>query len=159
MRRAFGSLFAVLALASCSVAPPVPPSGAACLPTIAHMRPPDEVIDFYAAGANPPVPRQNLFAENWYGNDAMWLALPPRGEVVGRLDDKIPPYRLKRGHVQYEARRLDGVGTVSRQPLSELNYGDIGFQSGGPRFPNTGCWAVTYVLDGAYPLEFVLSVR
>ena len=159
MRRAFAPLLAVLALASCSAAPTGPPSGAACLPTIAHMRPPDEVLDFFAAGARPPVPRQTLLAENWYGNDAMWVALPPRGEVVGRLDDKIAPYRLKRGHVQYEAHRLDGVGTVSRQPLSDLDYGDISFQSGGPRFPTTGCWAVTYVLDGAYPLEFVLSVR
>jgi hypothetical protein len=123
------------------------------------MRPPDEVVDFFAAGARPPVPREIVLAQNWYGNAAMWVALPPAGEIVGRLDDKIAPYRMKRGHVQYEAHRLDAPGTVGRQPLDDADYGDISFQAGAPRFPSVGCWDVTYFLDGSDPLEFVVWVH
>jgi hypothetical protein len=89
----------------------------------------------------------------------MWVILPPNGEIVGRLDDKIPPYRMKRGLVQYEARQLDGNRTVQRTPIGPNGYGDIGFAAGGPAFPTTGCWQVTYWLDGADALTFVLRVR
>lgn len=89
----------------------------------------------------------------------MWIVLPDNGEIVGRLDDKIAPYRIKRGHVQYEARRLDGSGVVKRQPIGPDAYGDIGFAAGGPEFPARGCWEVTYLLDDTFPLRFVVRVR
>jgi hypothetical protein len=38
-------------------------------------------------------------------------------------------------------------------------YGDEGFQAGGPGFPNTGCWEVTYLLAGTDELRFVVRVR
>lgn len=152
---------AVLASA-CGVFASVPttPSAAECHPTVAQMAPPAEAVEFFANGSSTPdKAREELKSANWFGNEAMWVVLPNRGEIVGRLDDKIPPYRLKRGRVQYEARRLDGSGVVTRQSIGPDAYADIGFAAGGPAFPTQGCWEVTYMLDGAYPLRFVVRVQ
>jgi hypothetical protein len=136
------------------------PNGAECHPTVVQMTPPVEAVEFYANGSSTPdVARVALKTANWFGNDAFWIILPANGEIVGRLDDKITPYRLKRGHVQYDARQLDGPGVVGRQPIGPDAYGDIGFAAGGPAFPTVGCWEVTYTLDGQNPLRFVLRVR
>jgi hypothetical protein len=124
------------------------------------MTPPAEAIEFFANGSSrPDAARETLRTANWYGNDAMWIILPETGEIVGRLDDKIPPYRLKRGRVQYEARQLDGPGVVRSQAIGADGYGDIGFAAGGPAFPTAGCWEVIYTLDGSDPLSFVLRLR
>src|SRR5688572_12534273 len=90
-----------------------------CQPTVAYMTAPAEVVDFFASGSSRPEEAREAWAKgtvNTYGNDAMWVVLPPNGELVGRLDDKIPPYMLKAGRVEWEARRLDGQGSVPRQP-------------------------------------------
>jgi hypothetical protein len=124
------------------------------------MTPPAEAIDFFANGSSrPDAARETLKTANWYGNEAMWVVLPENSEIVGRLDDKIPPFRLKRGRVRYEARQLDGPGVMKSQPIGTDSYGDIGFAAGGPAFPTVGCWEVTYLLDGHDPLSFVLRVR
>jgi hypothetical protein len=124
------------------------------------MTPPAEGIEFFANGSSrPDAARETLRTANWYGNGAMWIILPETGEIVGRLDDKIPPYRLKRGRVQYEARQLDGPGVVRSQAIGPDGYGDIGFAAGGPAFPTVGCWEVIYTLDGRDPLSFVLRLR
>lgn len=142
---------------SASVAPTVMTE---CRPTIAHMTPPTAVFEFFVSGSSSPNARDVFRTLNWYGNEALWVILPPNGETpVGLLGDKIPPYRLKRGQVQWEARRLDGPGTVPRQKMGGDAYGDIGFVAGGPGFPTAGCWEVTYTLDGHDPLRFVLRVR
>ena len=132
-----------------------------CEPTIARMTPPAVAVEFVANGSSQPdQTRQYLRTKaNWYGNDAMWVILPEQGEIVGRLDDKIPPYRIKAGEVTYEARRLDGTGTVARTRIGPAGYGEIGFQAGGPTFPATGCWEVTYLLNGNDALRFVVRVR
>lgn len=154
---------AVLGLLACTASLPPSartPNTTECHPTVVQMTPPVEAIEFYAHGSSTPdAAREALKTANWFGNDAIWVILPPNGEVVGRLDDKITPYRLKRGHVQYDARQLDGPGVVGRKPIGPDAYGDIGFAAGGPAFPTIGCWAVTYVLDGGYPLDFVVRVR
>ncbi len=55
------------------------------------MTPPTEVSHFFAAGSSrPDAAREALRTANFYGNDAMWIILPAAGELVGRLDDKIP---------------------------------------------------------------------
>jgi hypothetical protein len=144
------------------VCTPSPPGPTASLrqPTLAHMTPPVEAAEFFAGGSSTPdLAREQLKTANWFGNEAIWVVLPLHGEIVGRLDDKIAPYRTKRGHVEYEARRLDGPGTPGRHPIGVDAYGDIGFAAGGPAFPSTGYWEVTYTLDGQYPLRFVLRVR
>jgi len=132
-----------------------------CEPTIARMTPPAVAVEFVANGSSQPdQTRQYLRTKaNWFGNDAMWVILPEQGEIVGRLDDKIPPYRIKAGEVTYEARRLDGTGTVARTRIGPAGYGDIGFQAGGPTFPAAGCWEVTYLLSGNDALRFVVRVR
>jgi len=124
------------------------------------MTAPFEAIEFFAQGSSTPDrAREMLKTANWYGNEAMWVVLPDDGQLVGRLDDKIAPYRLKRGRVRYEAIQLDGPGVVTRRAIGPDAYGDIGFAAGGPAFPTVGCWEVTYTLDGEDALRFVLRVR
>ena len=155
------ALVAVAAISCTPLSPPVTsPQPVECQPTVAYMTPPADAIEAFARGSSSPdAARVQLRAASWLGNDAMWIILPPGGEIVGRLDDKIPPYRVLRGHVQYAAKQLDGPGIVGGRPIGTDAYGDIGFAAGGPAFPTPGCWAVTYTLDGAHPLEFVLRVR
>jgi len=157
------AIVAGLSSLACAAAP-LPPAATAdveeCRPTIAHMTPPAEAIEFFAGGSSrPEAAREALKTANWYGNEGMWIVLPDSGEIVGRLDDKIPPYRLKRGRVQYQAHQLDGQGVVRLQSIGADAYGEIGFAAGGPAFPTVGCWEVTYTLDGRDPLSFVLLVR
>jgi hypothetical protein len=111
-----------------------------CHPTIANMSPPSEAFEFFVSGSTSPDAREVAKTLNWYGNDAMWVILPPDGETPpGPLGDKIPPYRLKRGQVEWEARRLDGPSTVSTQRIGGAAYGDIGFAAGAaPAFRRLG---------------------
>ena len=130
-----------------------------CHPTVAHMTPPNEVFEFFVSGSSAPNAREVARTLNWFGNDAMWVILPPNGETPpGRLGDKIPPYRIKHGQVQWEAHRLDGPAPVATGRIGGEAYGDIGFAAGGVGFPSVGCWEVTYTLDGHDPLRFVLKV-
>lgn len=121
------------------------------------MTPPSEPLEFMIGGSTSPAARSIVPTLNWYGNDAMWVLLPPNGEIVGRLGDKIPPYRMKRGQVTWSARQLDGSSSAPTQAMT--GYGDIGFVAGGPGFPNVGCWEVSYWLAGRDELTFVLRVR
>ena len=91
-----------------------------------------EVIDFFSDGSSgPDLARQELAHANAYGYDAMWVILRIDGEIVGRLDDKIAPYRLKPGRVSWQARQIDGPGMVSTRSVGPEGYGDRGFQAGG----------------------------
>jgi len=148
-------LVALLALTSAGC---TAPAAVACHPTIANMTPPSEPLEFMIGGSSDPAGARAVAPTlNWYGNGAMWVVLPPNGEVIGRLDDKIPPYRMKRGQITWSARQLDGNASVPTQSMT--GYGDIGFQAGGPGFPNVGCWQVSYWLAGRDELQFVLRVR
>lgn len=154
------ALVLAIALSGCTSVPPAAPV-MQCRPTVEKMTPPTEAVAFFAGGSSQPeMARDYLLTKaNWFGNDAMWVVLPEDGEIVGRLFDKIPPYRLKTGYVSYEARRLDGPERVSKTAIGPSGYGDLGFQAGGPTFPTTGCWEVTYLLNDGNPLSFVLRVR
>jgi hypothetical protein len=158
-RLAITSLTTWVCLAACT-APEAKasPTPFECHPTIAHMTPPTEAVEFFAGGSSSPNAREILKTSNWYGNDAMWVILPPNGEIIGRLDEKIPPYRIKQGYVIWSARQLDGNDKVASQQMIS-GYGDLGFQAGGPGFPHTGCWEVTYALASRDELRFVLRVR
>ncbi|HEV8672370.1 MAG TPA: hypothetical protein VGS01_16705 [Candidatus Limnocylindria bacterium] len=122
------------------------------------MDPAPEALDFMAnhSTSTDPDKRSKMQKLNWYGNEAMWVLLPQDGEIVGRLGDKIPPYRLKYGQVWWEGNRLDAPGVVAKNPMGPA---DIGFQAGGVGVPETGCWEFTYTLDDHYPLRFTLRVR
>lgn len=131
-----------------------------CNPTDARMTPPTEYVEFLVGGSSKPEQtREVLKTANFMGNEAMWLLLPAKGEMIGRLDDKFLPWRTKAGELQWEARRLDGVGSVARHRAGPEGYGDIGFQAAGVELPEYGCWEVTYTLGGQYPLQFVLEAR
>ena len=146
----------LLTLTSCVSTPPVAMSD--CQPTVAHMTPAPEAFDFFFNHSTSSRPdKRSIFEHlNWYGNEAMWVILPANGEIVGRLGDKIAPYRLKFGQVRWEGRRLDGPGVVGKNPMGPA---DIGFQAGGVGVPEIGCWEFTYTLDDQYPLRFTLRVR
>jgi hypothetical protein len=146
----------LLTLTSCVSTPKVATPD--CQPTVAHMTPAREAFDFFFNHSSSTRPdKRSIFEQlNWYGNEAMWVTLPPNGEIVGSLGDKIPPYRLKYGQVWWEARRLDGPGVVAKRSMGPA---DIGFQPGGVGVPETGCWEFTYTLDDQYPLTFTLRVR
>src|SRR5688572_4099111 len=148
-----------LALLAFAFAGCAAPSAVECQPTVAHMTPPTEPLEFMIRGSSRPEGARRITPTlNWYGNDAMWVVLPANGELVERLSDKIAPYRMKRGQVTWSARQLDGKSSVPTQTMIP-GYGDLGFQAGGPRFPNIGCWEVSYWLAGRDELKFVLRVR
>jgi hypothetical protein len=131
-----------------------------CNPTVAQMTPPSDYVEFLVGGSSKPEQsRAALKTANFMGNEAMWLVLPDKGEMVGRLFDKFLPWRTKPGELQWEARRLDGTTTVARHRAGPEGYGDIGFQAAGVDLPEYGCWQVTYTLNDQYPLQFVLLVR
>ncbi len=124
------------------------------------MTPPTEYLEFLIGGSsNQEQTRTNLKNANFIGNEAMWLLLPPRGEIIGRLNDKFLPWRLKPGQLRWEAHRLDGDGSVPKHPAGPSGYGDIGFQAAGIEVPEAGCWEVTYTLNDQYPLPFIVRVQ
>jgi hypothetical protein len=149
---------------ACSTVATPPPTPAiatvvTCNVTIAHLTPPAEVFDFFVQGSTSPNAREAAKTLNWFGNDAMWVVLPADGATPpGMLGDKIPPYRLKPGQVEWHAHRVDAAGPDADGRIGGASYGDIGFAAGGPEFPTVGCWEVTYTLDGRDPLRFVLRV-
>jgi len=79
------------------------------------MTPPEQAL-IHASGSTDPDARVKIASANWYGNEAMWVVLPDRGEIVGRLFDKIPPTDEIR-HRFVGARRLDGKTVIRRQAM------------------------------------------
>lgn len=109
----------------------------------------------------PPVP----YVDHWYGNDALWVMLPPDGKLPsqeqdGTLSTKFPWFRLWPGNVKVTAARLDGpsekfsadVGTVAE-------YGDQGFTPSLLYWSAPGCWRITGQVGTNAPLTFVVQVQ
>jgi hypothetical protein len=97
-----------------------------------------------------------------YGNDALWVVIPPTGETTGTPDgsgifDKFPTVRLIEGTLSAEGRRLDGPAPPATFSIGD-GYGSKGFQAVGVTFPREGCWELTYNLAGR-ELRFVVRVR
>jgi hypothetical protein len=167
-RFAVGALVAATAISGCSSDRSAPPDGPAstsvsrslgACPTTAvsgSATPPASL------GYRPPPPVP--YVRDWYGNDRLWVMLPPMGKLPtsrdpnGLLGTKFPWFRLARGEVQVTAERLDGptgnfvadVGTVSE-------YGDRGFTPSMLYWSAPGCWRVTGRL-AARELTFVVLV-
>jgi hypothetical protein len=121
------------------------------------MTPPQAYADFIAGGAtNQDQVRTYLKTANFIGNEVIWLILPDRGEMIGRLVDKFLPWILKPGNLQWEARRLDGRASVAKRPAGPTGHDPVGFQGGVVELPAPGCWEITYTLDNQYPLRFVV---
>jgi hypothetical protein len=97
-----------------------------------------------------------------YGNDVLWVVIPPNGETTGVPDgseifDKFPTVRLIEGTLSAESKRLDGPAPPATFSIGD-GYGAKGFQAVGVTFPNEGCWEITYQLAGK-ELRFVIKVR
>lgn len=110
-------------------------------------------------GAYQGPPVENI--GNWYGNDALWVELPPRSTVVKLpgedLSEKFPWVRLIRGYIRIVGQRLDGPAPPANGEASTGN-GPIGFNSSGIAFPTTGCWRITGTIT-AHDLTFVVNVE
>lgn len=117
-----GAALASLSLAACLAAPPrsatLPAAGSTCRPTLAQLTPPREFADFmlggvgYPTGVTPPPREIALAGINWYGDDALWVILPRRGEVRG-LSEKIPSWRLRPGTIEVGGRRVDAPSSLT----------------------------------------------
>ena len=82
----------------------------------------------------------------------------PEGKVVfkpggagvvlenGALSMKFPWWRIVRGRLTIEGRRLDGPAPLLRARIPD-GYGEIGFQATALIFPTPGCWEVTGRVD------------
>ena len=96
------------------------------------------------------------------GNEALWVALSPPGEVVpqpdGSLARKFMWWRLVPGALGLQARRLDRPAPPARVDVPEGYGSGAGFQATGVTFPTEGCWEVTGRVGGR-ELRFVVSVR
>jgi hypothetical protein len=95
-----------------------------------------------------------------FGNDALWVALPLDGQIFpgadGQASRKFMWWRLRRGQLSIEGRRLDAAAPAITGEVPS-GYGDEGFQASGLVFPTGGCWEITGHL-GTEKLSFVLRV-
>jgi hypothetical protein len=103
-----------------------------------------------------------------YGNEFLATGLWPEGKVIfkpggagavladGPLEMKFWWWRLVKGNLTIEGRRLDGPASSLRADIPQ-GYGDIGFQATGLIFPTPGCWEVTGHVGHGH-LTFVTQV-
>lgn len=116
-----------------------------------------DVVDFES-----PVPwvREE---SGWYGNEALWVSLPPDGvlpslpsaEDPELLDTKFPWWRITAGELTVETAQVDGDEAIVGSVPS--GYGDSGFTPSGLMFSSEGCWQVTGAVSGE-ELSFVVWV-
>lgn len=173
-RFAVGALVAATAISGCSSDRSATPDGPSSTATSTSPSPTRSLgacpITAVSGSATPPsslgyrTPPPVPYVRDWYGNDSLWVMLPPMGKLPssrdpdGRLGTKFPWFRLASGEVQVTAERLDGptasfvadVGTVSE-------YGDRGFTPSMLYWSAPGCWRVTGRL-AARELMFVVLV-
>jgi hypothetical protein len=137
------------ALAGCPVTLPVPeaqiPEAAARPINGGFGRPPGTTIHL-----------------SMYGNDALWVTIPPDGIMRvpardDRLGQKVGWVRLIDGGLTIGGRRLDGPAPPVEAHVPS-GYGSRGFQATGVFFPNDGCWEITGHLANR-ELRFVLAVQ
>lgn len=129
---------------------------ASCQPTVAHMVPPQRVMDFMIAGMSPqpstiPTLEQWAAQGNWVGNDVLWVSLPPDG-VFDRRYSKLWMLASGSGPIAISGQRLDGdrAGSLIGSASAENPGSSV-------EFSKAGCWRVVYELDGRQ-LRFTLRV-
>src|SRR2546422_139884 len=71
---------------------------------------PETVVRTITGGSQTPLGRHDF--DHWFGNDALWVELPPHAEVVKpqgeELSEKFPWVRLIHGFLSIDGYRLDG---------------------------------------------------
>jgi len=105
-----------------------------------------------------PVP----YVRDWYGNDALWVGLPPTGVLPAYPDPhglatKFPWWRALPGRLTIQAQRLDGPTGAFTADVPD-GYGDLGFQVSGLSWGAAGCWRVTGTVHNR-SLTFTLWVQ
>jgi hypothetical protein len=139
-------------------AAPLPPGSCPITQPVPHQEVPKAVVAAVDPGHQGPYGEHDF--DYWYGNDALWVELPPGSEVIKplgeQLSEKFPWVRLVRGYLKIEGRRLDGPAGPARVAAS-TGYGRIGFQASGVAFPTTGCWELTGTIAGG-TLTFIVDV-
>ncbi len=149
----------VVVVAACSAAGPKatesPDSAPRASPTDCPVTRPDP-------GVAPPADVDAAPPGILYGNNALWVGLPPGGEAVllrrgGVLGRKFMWWRLVPGQLSIAARRIDAPAPAGRG-IVPTGYGDSGFQASGIEFPTEGCWEVTGSIRDKR-LTFVIRVR
>ncbi len=106
-----------------------------------------------------PVP----WVRDWYGNDALWVRLPPTGVLpaepgpTGGVGTKFPWWRTLPGKLLVTAQRLDGPTGSFTADIPD-GYGDLGFQVSGLGWSTPGCWRVTGTVRG-HSLTFTVWVQ
>jgi hypothetical protein len=131
---------------------PVAATFAHCAVTVAAAGVPDEVVQ------GLPVVAEDA---GWYGNDAVWVSLPPQGVLPSlrteemRLATKFPWWRVRPRRLQVRTESIEG-GRAFRGSVPD-GYGDLGFTPSGLVFDRIGCWRVAGTLDDT-ELSFVVWV-
>lgn len=101
----------------------------------------------------PPVP----YVHDWYGNRAIWVMLPERGQLPAwpaeapgwraRRGTKFPWYGLRPGQLRITGQRLDGPGRFAAQvATTQEGYGPPGFVPSELYWSSPGCWRLTATL-------------
>lgn len=117
-----------------------------------------------------PVSRPNVEqAPSYYGNDVLWVGLPPDGTYVfkpggpgsvstrdGALGIKAAWKLLVPGQLRIEGRRLDGKSAPLRSWVS-TQLGPTNIQPASLVFPEPGCWEITGRI-GTGSLTYMVNV-
>jgi hypothetical protein len=113
----------------------------------------------------PPLPVP--YIHGWYGNDALWIAVPAGGVLPAEhpygtawpseWGTKFPWWRVTPGQLTISARRLDGPSAEFHAEVPS-GYGARGFSPSGLIWPSPGCWQVTGTVAGR-SLTFVTRVE
>jgi hypothetical protein len=150
-----------------SAAPTAVTSPPSCRVTLAFQRPPDQIIDWARAGANPPVSHDEAVEHskrtNWVGADGIWISLPANGRVTWgthATGSKFPLWMTASGVATATARRIDAAtppGVIAHFNGANPSGEGPGFNSSSITFPTNGCWEVTYHV-GDVTLKFVVDV-
>lgn len=77
-----------------------------------------------------------------FGNDALWVTLPPDGTVSVGAPWKFPWVRLLAGDLSIGVKQVDSAAPLATTHIP-TGYGASGFQSSLVTFPTRGCWEVT----------------
>jgi hypothetical protein len=156
---------------------PIPPSiaGATASPSLnsltepwAAAQPPGSCdVTRSTPSARPPAPIEPLsrpvpWVGDWYGNDALWVRLPPTGVVPAasdrqQLSTKFPWWRTHPGKLTVAAQRLDGPTGAFHADVPD-GYGDLGFQPTGLDWTAPGCWRITGTVRDT-SLTFIVWVQ
>jgi hypothetical protein len=175
--RLAAAVLSVIGIAACSAVPS--PSSTASLvpsglstPTLVALASPGVCpVTIGQPGTTPPpsvVPNPSTlpvpWVDTWYGNEAIWIRLPPGGVLPAMPDPgettistKFPWWRVLPGQLTASGVALDGDGQFSADVRTPSEYGPTGFVPSGLTFDHPGCWRITGSLQGQ-TLSFVINV-